>query len=111
MLKTNAIKISKNFYLSDFQCRCCQRVMLHPDLLEKMDRLSEEVKEKIQITSGYRCEKHNKEVGGVPNSKHTKGLACDLTCKNLKETYESVKKLGFSFTKLDERKKYIHVEV
>ena len=32
----------------------------------------------IRITSGYRCEKLNKAVGGVSNSVHQMGLAADL---------------------------------
>ena len=34
--------------------------------------------EPIKIGSGYRCEKLNKEVGGVYNSQHLKGQAADL---------------------------------
>lgn len=30
------------------------------------------------ITSGYRCEKHNKEVGGSHTSSHLKGCAVDI---------------------------------
>ena len=32
----------------------------------------------IVITSGYRCEKLNKAVGGVSNSQHCKGQAVDI---------------------------------
>lgn len=32
----------------------------------------------ITISSGYRCEKLNKAVGGVPSSAHLTGRACDL---------------------------------
>ena len=34
----------------------------------------------IIVTSGYRCEKLNKAVGGVANSQHIKGQAADLVC-------------------------------
>ena len=34
--------------------------------------------EPITISSGYRCEKLNKAVGGVYNSQHLKGQAADL---------------------------------
>lgn len=34
--------------------------------------------EPIRISSGYRCEKLNKAVGGVYNSQHLKGQAADL---------------------------------
>jgi hypothetical protein len=32
----------------------------------------------VLITSGYRCEALNAEVGGVPDSAHRYGLACDF---------------------------------
>lgn len=34
----------------------------------------------IIVSSGYRCERLNKAVGGVANSQHTKGQAADLVC-------------------------------
>lgn len=34
----------------------------------------------IAINSGYRCERHNREVGGVADSPHMGGLALDLAC-------------------------------
>ena len=36
------------------------------------------MKEPIKISSGFRCEKLNKAVGGVYNSQHLKGQAADL---------------------------------
>lgn len=33
----------------------------------------------LQVTSSYRTPEHNAEVGGVPNSLHTRGLGFDLT--------------------------------
>ncbi|PMQ01432.1 MAG: hypothetical protein CBR30_06295 [Dictyoglomus sp. NZ13-RE01] len=111
MRRVNELKISPHFLLMDFQCRCCEQVKIHPDLLEKMEILWEKTKGGFVITSGYRCEKHNMEVGGVKNSRHTMGRACDITAKNLKEVYEIVKSLGFRYCKIDEGKRYIHMEV
>ena len=34
----------------------------------------------VIVTSGYRCEKLNRAVGGVGNSQHLKGQAADLVC-------------------------------
>lgn len=36
----------------------------------------------LSISSSYRTPQHNAEVGGVPNSYHTKGLAFDFTGSN-----------------------------
>lgn len=36
----------------------------------------------ITVTSGYRCEKLNKIVGGVPTSQHRFGQAADITLGN-----------------------------
>ena len=42
----------------------------------------------IVITSGYRCEKLNKAVGGVAKSWHTKGNAADIHIKDENEARE-----------------------
>jgi len=34
------------------------------------------------ITSGYRCEKHNRQVRGVKDSAHIKGLAVDIAVQD-----------------------------
>lgn len=33
----------------------------------------------ITVNSGYRCQVHNKTVGGVANSQHMRGEAVDIT--------------------------------
>lgn len=33
------------------------------------------------VTSGYRTEEHNDEVGGVDGSAHTGGYAVDIACR------------------------------
>lgn len=45
-----------------------------------LDRARDILKEPIVVTSGYRCESHNTEVGGVSGSTHTKGMAVDILC-------------------------------
>lgn len=44
----------------------------------------------LKITSGYRCKKLNKAVGGVPNSAHLTGYAADIVPLNL-ETAEFIR--------------------
>lgn len=42
------------------------------DLLSTLQVIRDALGKPIKITSGYRCEKLNKLVGGVPNSSHTR---------------------------------------
>jgi uncharacterized protein YcbK (DUF882 family) len=39
----------------------------------------------VTITSGCRCEAHNKSVGGKPTSKHTQGKAIDFMVRGFDE--------------------------
>ena len=45
-----------------------------------LDSLREAYGKPIYVNSGYRCEKHNKAVGGVPKSQHMRGEAADIHC-------------------------------
>ena len=47
----------------------CERVL---------EPLREQVKERVIISSGYRCPALNKAVGGKNTSQHMKGEACDI---------------------------------
>lgn len=43
------------------------------ELLNGLQQIRDALGKPIKITSGYRCEKLNKLVGGVSNSSHLKG--------------------------------------
>lgn len=70
--------ISKNFKRREFACRCCGEVKIAPELVANLQVLREEAGVPLAINSGYRCEKHNKAVGGSPNSQHVQGTAVDI---------------------------------
>jgi len=38
--------------------------------------------EKLVITSGWRSEEHNDEIGGHPDSPHLYGMAVDIACSD-----------------------------
>lgn len=48
----------------------------------------------IYVNSGYRCPKHNREVGGVPNSQHTRGEAADIRCDDLPRLVGLIEEIG-----------------
>ena len=45
---------------------------------EVLDPLREAYGRPIRVTSGYRCPRLNRLVGGSPNSQHTRGEAADI---------------------------------
>ena len=77
------MKLTKNFSKHEYDCKCgCE---MPEDVFKNIKKLAEQhqvirdyIKKPIKITSGYRCESHNRDIGGVLGSKHTKGLAGDL---------------------------------
>ena len=51
-------------------------------LMDNLDALREAWAAPIRVSSGYRCEKLNKAVGGVSDSQHVKGEAADIIPAN-----------------------------
>lgn len=68
----------KYFKSDEFTCKCCGSGEVDPLLISILDVVRARRECALKITSGYRCEKHNSEVGGVTNSYHTKGQAADI---------------------------------
>ena len=78
-----AIQLSLNFWDYEFSCKCgCGAFNVDPRLVSILQRVRDKSKALV-ITSGVRCEKHNKEVGGAPRSWHiprgSNGYASDFT--------------------------------
>ena len=75
-------QLSKDFKVGEFLCKgtdCCGNVAyINPKLVNLLQDIRDHFDKPVKITSGYRCPKHNKEVGGVSNSQHTKGNAADI---------------------------------
>lgn len=75
-------------------------------LIEKvLDPLREAYGKPIIVTSGYRCEKLNKAVGGAASSQHVKGEAADIrsvqdTPEENKKLFDLIVKLGLPFDQL-----------
>jgi hypothetical protein len=72
-------QLSNNFTVGEFLCRCgCGRALVDDTLVGFLQRIRDHFNQPVIITSPYRCEKHNKAVGGESGSRHTKGQAADF---------------------------------
>lgn len=79
-------KSTKNFRAEEFACPCCGRNEIKDSLVDALQALRDLIKKPIIVNSGYRCAKHNQEVGGARNSQHVKGTAADIWVKGMPPT-------------------------
>ena len=65
----------------------------------------------FRITSGYRCRKHNSEVGGATHSAHVTGYAVDIACSSTAHRYKIVTALlRNGFHRIGVSAHFIHVD-
>lgn len=66
----------------------------------------------FKISSGFRCEKHNKEIpNSASNSPHLRGWAADIHCPNSKDRHYIVRALVLTgFDRIGIGKNFIHAD-
>lgn len=65
----------------------------------------------FSISSGYRTPEHNLKVGGVADSAHTKGKACDIAVGSGGDRYTILKAvMTAGFNRIGIAKGFIHVD-
>ena len=85
--KGKSVKLTRNFKSTEFDCKgkgCCSKTPLDIELIGYAQVIRNYFNKPVTINSGYRCQKHNKNVGGAKNSRHTQGMACDIVVKGVK---------------------------
>lgn len=94
------MQLTENFHLSEFHCKNGEKVpeyMLHRvhSLADNLQVLRYYIGKPIHINSAYRTPSHNAQIGGVPNSTHTRCLAVDISCRDVspKQMYKAILKL------------------
>ena len=85
----------KNFKLGEIKCKCGGKYCngyptgFSYELLSQLQNIRSHFGKAVIITSALRCPTHNKNVGGVKNSKHTQGKAVDFYVKGV--SYNTLK--------------------
>lgn len=80
---TDKIRLSRNFTQDEFACPCCGQAEVDRHLVFQLQKLRNSFGLPIVITSGYRCEAHNRAVGGSERSQHLLGKAVDIATSHL----------------------------
>ena len=74
--------IKEYFKDEELRCRCCGAINMKQDFMEQLYLariIAGSYNIPFIINSGYRCEKHNAEVGSKYNN-HPSGRAVDIAC-------------------------------
>lgn len=110
-MSINRIKISKDFYLDEFDSPDTKEVKIHPELVIKLQRLRDYFGKPVVVNSGYRTRSHNAKVGGISSSKHLEGLAADIRVVGVSPgtVAQVAEKLGF--TGIGLYKNFVHLDV
>ena len=97
--KSHKAKLTDWLTHSEFRCRCdnkdCTFTIVSPRLLNAFRTVRKHWGTPLRVTSGFRCQRHNAEVGGHPDSYHKKGCAIDIVPH--KGNIEDLYKLAVKF--------------
>ena len=104
--------IRTHFTDREMDCGCgCQKTVA-PELLVRLEALRALIEKSLTITSGARCEKHNRAIGGATHSWHLNGLAVDIACTDSKLRIDILRNAGkLGFNGIGIAKTFIHLEL
>ena len=116
--KGSNTKLSANFNSSEFDCHgsgCCSSTLVDDKLVTYLQQIREHFGKPLNISSGYRCATHNKNVGGATNSRHAKGQAADIyitgvTPAEIAKYAESIGILGIGLYETNSDGFFVHVD-
>ena len=116
--KGQATQLSTNFKSTEFDCHgdgCCTKTEIDTKLVEYLQKIRDHFGKPLNISSGYRCAKHNKNVGGVTGSRHLKGQAADIYINgvapvDIARYAESINILGIGLYETDADGHFVHID-
>jgi hypothetical protein len=79
--KGQKTQLSKNFTSLEFDCHgngCCSSTKVDSKLIDYLQQIRDHFGKAVSINSGYRCPKHNTNIGGALRSNHMDGEAADI---------------------------------
>lgn len=116
--KGKSTKLSTNFKSAEFDCHgkgCCSSTEVDAKLVNYLQKIRDHFGKSVTISSGYRCSRHNKNVGGATGSYHTKGKAADIYIKGvapaeIAKYAESIGVLGIGLYETAKDGYFVHID-
>lgn len=116
--KGSNTKLSANFNSSEFDCHgsgCCSSTLVDDKLVTYLQQIREHFGKPVNISSGYRCATHNKNIGGATKSRHSKGQAADIYISGvapaeIAKYAESIGILGIGLYETNSDGFFVHVD-
>lgn len=98
------------FKKAEFECPCCGEEHMAEEFLARLDNARAIAGVPFSISSGWRCKKHNRDVGGVAGSEHISGHGVDITASSSALRFKIVKAcLTVGFTRIGISRSFVHV--
>ena len=116
--KGRSDKIAKNFQYKEFDCHgqgCCSTTIIDEKLVEYVQQIRDHFGKPVTITSAYRCEVHNRRVGGATKSYHMRGQAADIvvqgvSSREVAKYAESIGILGIGLYETSKDGYFTHID-
>ena len=105
-------KMGPYFFEGEFACKChCGKNNIDMDLVKNLNKIRKRLGKPIVITSGVRCEQHNRDVGGVEGSLHLYGRAVDIKIPNSRYLFELLTCIfSFEYFSVGIGSRHVHVQ-
>lgn len=117
-LMDGGLMVNKTIHFSEdeFRCKCCGGLPENRENLEKLMTTLEHIRYVYQrpmvVVSGYRCDRYNRKVGGVPNSYHTKGLAADIAIASNTDRFALIAAaIGSGIARIGVYRTFTHIDI
>lgn len=101
----------RHFSPEEFACKCCGENKIDPELVGLLEDIREATGMPLVILSGYRCPKHNAEVGGQKRSAHMRGKAADVGMPTGSKRYKFLSDALKRFRRVGIYPGFCHVDI
>jgi len=99
------------FTRAEFACKCgCGFDTVDYGLVAALDKIRAHFGVPVTITSGCRCESHNRAVGGSEASQHRRGRAADFTVQGIPPSKVAEYVEGLGLGGIGIYKTWIHID-